>query len=314
LTVGIGVLCDDGQTVVLASDMRVTYGKHKDALQHERAGKQYGVPPFNFAISIAGSPSSTHAIVSQLSDNLKHLLRAWQAQRIERPRARLAFENIRNAIESARKRELRRLQACAFETDLGTSVNDWLTGKLPSGLPFTEYAMQQGRRVLQNVKEEMKGKVGLIVAGFLREEPIFFRAIGAEPIEEAAVPEVHVIGGEGAVEARRVLSEREQGVGMGLARTLVHVHEAMKAARKDRGVGDPNGYYVIRPHTVPRPNGMLRCHPEHPTIVGWAKKYALSTTSSLDSRFANDLALAALYVNQARRYDWLGDRKLMLEL
>jgi hypothetical protein len=314
LTVGIGVLCEDARTAVLASDMRVTYGKAADAPHHDRAGKQYGVPPFNFSVAIAGSTSSTHAVISELANTLSILLRAWQEQRKERPNTLIAFENVRNAIEAARKRELRRLQACAFESELGVSVHDWIAGKTPTGMPFTDYAMNRGLKVLQQVKDEMQYDMAIIVAGFLRESPIFFRAIGAKPIEESASPEIHVIGGKGAKEARQVLNDRQQNVGMTLARTLVHVYEALKAARSDRGVGDPDGYLVMRPFTSPAPNGTLRFHPQHPTIVGWSKQYALTSTEPLDGQFANDLVIKGLRVHRARKYDWLGAQKLMWEL
>ena len=313
MTVGIGVMCEDGDCVVLASDLRVTYGKMK-VTPHERAGKQYDFPPFNLAACIAGSPSSTHAIVSEFSGQLRNLIEAWIRLRKDKPEARIYFEHIRNALEFARKRELRRLQTCAMETDLGLSLRDWLKGKLPTGESFNEYAHKEGLRVLRRVKEDMYSKTAVIVGGFLRDEAVFCRALGALPVEESVTPAIFVIGGKGAVEAQQVLINRNQSIEMGIARTLLHVYEALKAARSDKGVGDPCGYVVIRPHTKSAPNGVLRFHSQHPILKKWSKEYALRDTEPLESRFANDMINGGMTVATAKRSQWLGPRSVMREL
>lgn len=313
MTVGLGVICEYGDCVVLASDLRVTYRKMK-ITPHERAGKQYSFPPFNFAAAIAGSTSSSHAIVSELSGQLQTLIRAWLKARKKHPKVQIQWEHIRNAIEAARKRELRRLQSCEMDSELGVSVRDWIAGKLPTGQPFNEYAHREGLRVLKRVKEEMQYKSGIIVAGFLRDKPLFCRGIGANPLEEGSSPAIYVIGGQGAVDAQQVLHNRNQNIEMGIARTILHVYEALRAARNDKGVGDPSGYIIIRPHTAPRPNGMLRIKPDHPMLEQWRKQYRLRDTQPLETRFANDLVNRALEPAKAKKAEYLGDRNLMPEL
>ena len=313
VTVGIGVLCEYGNCAVLASDMRVTYGKMK-VDTHEIAGKQYSFPPFNLAGAIAGSTSSTHAIFSELSSQLKILLAAYVEAKKTHPSVRIYFEHIRNAIEISRKRELRRLQKCAMESQLGVSVEDWIAGTLPTGQPFNEYAHREGLRVLRRVKEEMDYQSSVILVGFIKDEAVFCRGIGAHPVEEAVSPAIFVIGGKGAVDALQVLVNRKQNIEMGIARTLLHIYEALKVARKDKGVGDASSYVVIRPHTSARPNGMLRFHPDHPMIKQWSKDYALRNTEPLETSTANDLVNKGLIVNKAPRSQWLGARELMLEM
>jgi 20S proteasome alpha/beta subunit len=313
VTVGIGVLCEGGECAVIASDMRATYGKTK-VDPHDKAGKQFAFPPFNISGAIAGSPSSTHAVFSELANQLRILILAWQRARDKNLPAEIQFEHIRNAIEFARKKELRRLQSCAMESELGVSIYDWIAGKLPTGQPFNEYAMREGLRVLKQVKSEMDFKVGIILAGFLREDAIFLRGIGAYPIEESATPSIYVIGGKGAIDALQVLVNRNQDVEMGIARTLLHVYEALRAAKSDKGVGEPSGYLVIRPHTTRRPNGIQRIFPNHPLLEQWSKEYKLRDSESLATRTANDLINAALFPAKLPPSQWLGPKELMLEL
>jgi hypothetical protein len=310
MTVGIGVICEDGDTAILASDTRVTYGRMK-VPQHEYAGKQYDFPPFNFAATIAGSTSSTHEIVSEISGQLITLLSKKHAD----PAFTIHFEHVRNAVEIARKKALRRLQACAMESDLGCSLAQWLSGQLPSGLPFNEYAHREGLRVLQRVKDDAQTNMALILAGFLKDNPIFLRGLGASPIEESVTPAIFVIGGKGAIEAQRVLNNREQSIEHGIARTLLHIYEAMQAAtQSDKFVGKPSAYAVIRPHSARRPNGVQRMNANHPLLTQWAKRYKGRSSEALDSRAANDLANAALFTERAKKSQWLGPREMMWDL
>jgi hypothetical protein len=312
VTVGIGVLCEAGDCAILASDTRVCYGTTK-VDPHERAGKQYPFPPFNFGAAIAGSTSSTHAVVSELSGQLRMLLKAWIAQRKDNPEIQLFMEHISRAIDIARKRELRRLQNCAMET-LGVSLPDWLAGKLPDGRPFNEYAHREGMRILKHVKDEMQFQCAILVVGFLRDSPIFFRGIGAEPLEEASTPGIYVIGGKGAVAAMQHLIDRRQSIEMGIARSLLHVYEALKIAREDKAVGEPSGYTVMRPWTHARPNGRLRFPADHPLLQQWSRTYALRDTEALESNFANELADRALVPDRSKPSQQLGPKNVQTEL
>ena len=313
MTIGIGVMCEYGDCAILASDMRVTYGT-MPIDPHDRAGKQFSFPPFNFGATMAGSTSSVHAIVSEFASQLKILLLAYVQAKEKNPKVKIQFEHIRNALEFSRKKELRRLQACAMDSELGLSLEDWLVGKLPTGQPFNRYAHAEGLRVLKNVKDNMQYNAGIIVAGFLREDAIFMRGLGASPVEEFASPANYVVGGKGAVEALKVLVNRKQNVEMGVARSLLHVYEALNAAKLDKAVGEPSSYVVIRPHTKRRPNGMQRIFPEHHLLEQWSKKYKLTETDALEAPFANQLIDAALSPDRSKRNQWLGPKELMLEL
>jgi 20S proteasome alpha/beta subunit len=135
MTVGIGALCEYGDCVVIASDTRVTFrGMRVDP--HDKACKQYDFAPFVIGATIAGSTSSTHAVISELSGQLQKIIQA----KLRNPQGEVAFEHVRNCLEAARKRELRRLQDCEMQAELGISLDQWLAGRLPDGRPFNEYA------------------------------------------------------------------------------------------------------------------------------------------------------------------------------
>lgn len=310
VTVGIGVLCEDGDCIVLVSDMRATYrGMHVDP--HDRAGKQYSFPPFNLAACIAGSGSSAHAVVSEFST----YLRAYAAEKLKTPERVMVLEHVRDSLEYSRKKELRRLQNCEMEHELGCDLYDWQIGKLPTGIVFNEYVYRGGLKALRRVRDDFRGKVGIIVGGFLKTGPVLFRGLGFEPIEESATPPNYVIGGKGAIEANQVLIDRQQNGEMSLARTLLHLYLALKAAKiSDKGVGEPAHYVVIRPWTVPAPHGMLRFNAEHPLLKQWSKTYRFRSTEPLDTSFAKDLINAALFPDKFRRSQLLGPRTLMGEL
>lgn len=305
LTVGIGVVCESGDCVIVASDVRVTYrGMGSDP--HDWSGKQYPFPPFNLVATIAGNTSSTHAVVSEFSAELRKLILAKQADN----QFQIEFEHIRNSLERARKKELRRLQACAMDSQLGVSIEDWIAGKLPTGDSFNQYALREGLRILKGVADEMEHRVGIIVAGFNRGKPVLIRGLGARPAEDGPSPAIFVIGGKGAHEAHKVLTKRDQSIEMGIARSLFHVCEAMEVARKDKGVGKPSDYTVMRPYGLSGLTGILRVKWNHPQLKAWRKKYKNRSTNGLEKEFANDLIREALFIGRHKKSEWLGPKEL----
>lgn len=305
MTVGIGVLCESGDCAIMASDVRVSY-RCINVAPHDWSGKQYPFPPFNLVAAIAGNTSSTHAVVSELSAELSKLILVKQAN----DQFQIEFEHIRNALERARKKELRRLQACAMESQLGVSVEDWIAGRLPTGDKFNQYALREGLRVLKGVADEMEHKVGIILAGFLRGKPVFIRGLGARPAEDGPSPAIFVIGGKGAQEAQAVLTVRDQSIEMGIARSLFHVYEAMEAARKDKGVGKPSDYTVMRPHGLSGLTGILRVKWNHPQLRAWRRAYRNRSTHGLEKEFANSLIRGALFIGRHKRSEWLGPKEM----
>ena len=305
VTVGIGVLCDGGKTAILASDMRVTY-RNKFLPPSDHCGKQYDFAPLLLAASVAGNPAVCQPVIAMIAENLGNLLYEKQ----KNPERLLVMDHVRLVVEHARKRELRMLQGCAMERELGVSLAEWQTGKLPNSDKLDPLALKCGRAVLQRVSEGFKGEMGLIVVGFVENGPVFFCAQGAEPLMQGANPEYYAIG-SGAAAATDVLIRRGQNIYLTMARSLFHVHEALQAARRsERTVGPPSPYVVIRPPAMLAQAGMFRFPAKCDLLKGWDKAYKKrKSTASLDGDVPKVQATGLLRKHEPDESQLLSDFK-----
>jgi hypothetical protein len=291
MTIGIGVLCDGGETIVLASDMRTSY--KRSAAPSDRGGKQYDFPPLTIAATVAGQISVCGAVASQMAYDLASLLAAKRKY----PDELIVAQHVHRILNYARRKQLRAAQECAMEAELGVSLNAWLSGKLPNAERLDQLALRAGLSVLRRVKEDLYGKLAVIVGGFVENGIVFLRAVGAEPIEEASSPPVFVIG-TGSRHAMDAMSRRGQNTDCTLARSLLHVYEALREARLGERdtVGPAAAYVVLRAQ-----EGMMRFPAECPLVKDWYKVYRKrSSTHTLDSSVANHQAKCLLVKHQPR--------------
>jgi hypothetical protein len=128
----------------------------------------------------------------------------------------------------------------------------------------------------------------MIVVGFAENGIVFMRGVGAEPTEETTTPEYFVIG-SGSLAAIEVLTKYRQDIYTSLARSLLHIYEALKAARRaERTVGPPAPYLVIRPKNVAQPNGVWQFPAQSHLLRQWSKHYhGRESTGSLDKDLPN---------------------------
>jgi hypothetical protein len=290
VTIGIGLLCDGGDTAILASDMRVTYGA-SPVSPNDSAGKQYDFPPYLLAAMIAGRASINQSVVAVMADELCKLLAAKQKQ----PDGAFLSDHVRKIVNFARKQELRKLQDCAMEGELGTNLHNWQSGNLPNDHKMDDLALRWGLTILDRVKRKLSEQLALIVVGFADNGVVFLRTVGAEPIEDTAAPECYVIG-SGSVAAMEVLTKRKQHVDTTLARSLLHIYEALKAARRiEKTVGPPAPYMVIRRRNTALQPGMWVFPAESHLVRTWSKIYReRADTGSLDKALPNEQAIALL--------------------
>jgi 20S proteasome alpha/beta subunit len=264
MTIGIGCICERGDCVVLASDMRASYGTTPVG-PNDACGKVFRLGQFNTMVCIAGRISSCHAVRSQLVHNVGKLSKLRIVSR----------EHVIRAIDEARMRELRRVYDWTIQTNWGISLYDFARGKVPGG-KLDKLLLRAGFHLLKNTPL----KVELIVAGFVPSQTMFFRASQKQPLEEESSPGVYAIG-SGQIPAMTQLNRRSQHVAMSLPRTLLHVHEAMIAARSSdpKGIGHPQAYIVMRKH-VPQ---TLYLEANAPALENWRKAYrGRRNTGSLD--------------------------------
>jgi|HubBroStandDraft_6_1064221.scaffolds.fasta_scaffold00205_54 20S proteasome alpha/beta subunit len=279
MTIGISCICERGECIVMASDMRVTYGTSPVG-PNDACGKVFRLGSFNTMVCVAGSMSSCHAVISQMVVNVQKFSKGKPVYR----------EHVINAIDEARTRELRRVYDWSIRNYLGISLHEWARGKVPGG-KLDKLVLRAGIKRL----EDTPFKVELIVAGFVESQTMFFRAAQKEALEEESSPGVYAIG-TGQVAAMEVLNGRGQRVAMSLPRTLLHVHEAMVAARlaNPRTVGHAQAYIVMRLR-VPQ---TLYLKASAPILESWRKAYRdRRNTGSLD-----DSAIAARDIHGQLQY------------
>jgi hypothetical protein len=282
MTIGIGVLCDEGKCAILASDTRASWPDSDNIDPNDRVGKQFAFPGIrgfsHVSCSIAGRLAISHDVVSQLTEEFRKLSRLKNIRR----------EHIQNSIDRARAHELHRRYSWALDVNLGINLSQLLRGKLPKGR-LDPVAIAEARKIMKAVDFAVE----LIVAGFIGSDPILFKASAKLDIQGEADPPVHVIGSKGKFAAMAHLNKRQQNIGCNVARSLLHVYEALEVARLEdsKNIGIASWYVVIFPDS-----GTWRCPSGSPLLREWAKAYkdrpdTWSLQSELPKRQAMHLLL-----------------------
>lgn len=280
VTIGIGILCDDWKCGIVAADTRAIFGK-TPVDPNDHVGKAFSfedIPRFEKIVgAIAGRLGVAHDLVSQLAAEFKKVARKKHIYR----------EHIQNAIDNARAHELRRRYDWALKANLGLSYSQLLRGRLPNG-PLDEAAMKYAHGIM----EQTSFLVEILIVGFLGNEPLIFRGTEKRDLEGEVAPSIYVIGSKGKIAALNHLNRRGQNPTCGLARSLLHVHEALKIARAadPKAIGKPSWYSVVR-----EDSGQWRFDPNAYLLRDWASHYKdRPSTASLDSDLAKQQAEALL--------------------
>lgn len=283
MTVGIGVLCERASCVILASDTRGSW-PHNPISAHEECGKQWDFPYFPLAASVAGSFSSAQPFIDQLTVQIAALGK----------KKHVYCEHFENAIDYARFRYFLKRVDWRLKMTMGLPYTMWRRAKTPRGHDIHPVLIRVGLKIF----DETSLPVQLILAGFLNDgRLIFYRADQKAAIDQSTSPGVLVIG-TGAVAAMDHLSRRGQNADCSLARSLLHVHEALKKARRiDQYVGRPSAYFVIRK------NGQMGRFPADSRLLrNWAKVYGKrKTTWSLQNSKIADEHVLGLVMPHVRR-------------
>jgi hypothetical protein len=119
-------------------------------------------------------------------------------------------------------------------------------------------------------------KCEMIVCGYVEPHGIFLRASQKEHIQEETSPGVYAIGC-GQVSAIKHLNKRGQNVHMSLARTLLHVYEALHLSQSQY-VGPPPEFLLV----LWRRNPKVAVYPTR-FLEDWRKQYETRPlTAALD--------------------------------
>ena len=274
MTLGIGTICESGECIVLASDRRITYGATPIG-PNDDASKQYRLRPLKCCVLVAGRMSTSHAIFSQFQETVLNL-----KDKDTPP------ELLMNLFDDARFRELKRIYDWELKHRCGFTLHEWATGKI-SGTKMNKLIVEAGLIILENIPLRSE----MIVAGFVRDWGVFFKASQKQKIEEETSPGTYVIG-SGSILAMEQLNKRGQNVHMTLGRTLLHVYEAMLKAQS-KTVGPPPELVTV----IRKREAKLLVYPLV-QLETWRREYESRTnTASLD-----DSHLAAREVAHRLRY------------
>jgi 20S proteasome alpha/beta subunit len=263
VTVAIGVLAEGGSIVIIGSDLRATFPKLQP---NEQAGKAWKLPkPFNCGVAAAG-------ILRDCQPYVDHL---WEALRRLGELKTIPNDYIEAAIDDARLRVLRRRSDWAMRKKYRITLAQWHCGKVPGG-KLDPLLLKAGEVLLEGVKFQTQS----IIGGFIRGRSIFYKTDFMDDVECSASPGIYAIG-IGAQLAMNHLNKREQNTGCSFARSLLHVAEALDAARKEPSgtVGKLSRFLVLA-----EDGSTAEFLPDHPTLLGWKKAYARrSNTGSLQN-------------------------------
>ncbi len=270
LTIGIGVVCEDSNCVVLASDMRMTYGS--GIRTHDLSGKQWDLPlPFRGAAAAAGKMWCVQPYVDELYVQLKMLgERKAEEQRIE-------IEEVENAVNDTRHRIHWRICDWEMRRTYKFGLSEWQRGEV-SGGKLDPLILTAGKELIKNTDFPAH----MLLAGFIDDRLVWIRADRRNQLQTNVSPGIFVIGSGGAIhDAMNHLIFREQSAERGLPSSLLHVYEALKKARRDKTVGAAAHYFIAwrnsqRVERFPADSHLLK---------GWAKAYKDRTnTTSLDTK------------------------------
>ena len=285
MTIGVGLVCAAGKCVILASDMRGSYGDlDKDptaVIPNDKTGKQFDFHPMKLVCSVAGRLTVAHNLVSQLTIELDKVVDLQEkGESIRR-------EHLENAVNEARIHEMHRIYEYAARINYDVTVQQLLQGKLRHG-KLNPIAWKE----ICKFVFETPLPAELILAGFVEDEPILLKASGKKLLEGDADPPICVIGSKGARFALEHLNKRGQHIFSGFAQSLLHVHEALDIARReDKFVGPCPAYVVM----LQGHSGIAQMPHDAPCLKQWAIDYAARpSTDTLNNDICKTQAEYAL--------------------
>jgi 20S proteasome alpha/beta subunit len=275
MTVGIGALCEAGQCVIMAADTRGTFNGAKLG-PHDRTGKQFYLPS-DFCGNIAGTVSVCTSLMSELYTQMEKLPTPFY------------HDHVRNAIQEAQYLEFANRGNVELKKELCITINEWRREWLP------QWLREEGKRLLRSLQLEAQLMVGGIAFNDKGEPgPVLLETYCNDPAE---LRHFSVIG-SGTDAAYDVLVKREQEPYMSFQRTLLHLAEAMEAARLDAIARDPLNQDVGAPgdYVVITPKAYRKMPANNPTLTQLVSDYAGKETETADDdQVTRKLLVEALY-------------------
>ncbi|HVA02013.1 MAG TPA: hypothetical protein VMV34_10185 [Terriglobia bacterium] len=227
MTIGISLLCESGNTLLLGADARASYaGTQPLPRPHDDMCKIFTLP-LGFQAVIAGYFDACEAVIASLTEAFRRVKQELQGKEV-------GLDHLRFAVTEAEAHEWQIILDREFQKHLGIRHRDWTTGPLDTRL------VRAGKRIVQ----QTNFPVHLIITGFTSYEPIIFTVSGLDTI---SFPQKFAVIGSGFTLATNALNQRQQYEHMTFQRSVFHLIEALEAARQEpQGtVGPPRDIVVI---------------------------------------------------------------------
>jgi len=202
LTIGIGVACESGNCVILASDTRGSY-ESKRIRNNEEVGKQFQLPAGFFAC-IAGKIVYCESFIAYFTTLLENA-------KIDP--SNVLHDDIRTPMRLAQANTVRDLYGAAMLKETGMGFDEW------KELMQKDKAMyDRGLEIFKKTEMPLQ----LLVGGFSQGNFVLLKLVDKELIE--IVPSYETIG-SGADLALNTLNDRAQNLHYSFQRTVLHIAE-----------------------------------------------------------------------------------------
>jgi hypothetical protein len=257
VTICVGVVCDaehpDGPCVILAADGKGVYGD-PPVTTNPVCGKIHDLQPVcDLAVAMSGDVSVCDVVVAEFYEQLRQAKTHEESEN----RRGLQIDNLRIALREARFHEYSYYTQDQMQGCLGMSLEQWQAETNPE-------KRRKGAVVMRYARQYFP--VWLIIGGFLGDKWVLMRSSGATAISGG---DTHYAVGIGNVAAYKSLHKRKHDIYSPAPMALVHVAEAMEAARKaaPKYIGKPGDYNVFR-----RNKPIMRFRNDSPLLFAWLKQ------------------------------------------
>lgn len=253
MTICIGLVCDHGKHIPLGADTRASYGS---ATTHDQTAKLFDLPA-NFSGAIAGTISQCEDVISELHHRMTQL-----------PQPEIAGEQVRQCISDSYFQVYKEMADRALRNYPRITLDQYLHDKA---------LVVKVRRTADHVLKALEVDVGLIVAGFYKEQPVQLVVEGGTSLSvRSEINPGNAVIGSGSFAALNWLNYRGQNISFGLAHSLFHLTEAKQFAEVERGVGP------LRQMLVMWPGGWKGLEGGSELIQAWWNKYGLPISAGLE--------------------------------
>jgi 20S proteasome alpha/beta subunit len=258
MTIGIGLLCCGGKKILLCADTRASFGEET---RNDYTGKLFNLP-FNFFGAIAGSIGSCEEIISELHHRMDKI-----------PDSELGGDIIHKTIRNCYSQIYTSLADETLRGECKITLDQYL---------HDQKLVRVLRRSASKALQKIEINVDLIVAGFIKDNPVLIAANGGTSvITRTEISPGNALIGSGAYAALNWLNYRKQNFSCGLARSLFHLTEAKQFAEVESSVGP------LRQIALLWPGGRKGLEGGYELIQGWWNKYGLPQSVGLGDEQQN---------------------------